>query len=261
MSAVSAAIAMWMILITFILGALVGILVNQLASALPARRPPTLPHCTHCGRTLPWWQWLTLIPHLIGRARCPSCGAALGRRPLRHPLVEIGLGSMYSYLWILFGPSIKWPLYAIYSTIFALILVTDIERRLIFNAVTYPSIIFAIIASFFTPNMTWWSSLLGGAIGLIFFFIVALVGNAFFGDGAMGMGDVKLATFVGLITGFPLVIEALVLSILCGSAVSLVLLIAGARGLRDHIPYGPFLVAGAMTTLLWGYPIAVWFLY
>ena len=73
--------------------------------------------------------------------------------------------------------------------------------------------------------------------------------------------DVKLAAFVGLITGFPLVIEALVLTILVGAAVSLILLITRVRSLRDPIPYGPFLVVGAAVTILWGYPIAEWFLH
>jgi len=77
----------------------------------------------------------------------------------------------------------------------------------------------------------------------------------------LGGGDVKLAAFIGLITGFPLVIEALVLGTLIGGVVSLVLLITRVRGRRDAIPYGPFLIAGAVITLLWGDAIATWFLY
>jgi prepilin signal peptidase PulO-like enzyme (type II secretory pathway) len=37
-------------------------------------------------------------------------------------------------------------------------------------------------------------------------------------------------------------------------------LITRVRGLRDPIPYGPFLIVGAVVTLMWGYPIAEWFL-
>jgi len=77
----------------------------------------------------------------------------------------------------------------------------------------------------------------------------------------LGGGDVTLATFVGLIVGFPLIIEALVLTILIGAGVSLLLIVTRVRTLRDHIPYGPFIVAGAIITLLWGYSIAEWFLY
>ncbi len=241
-----------------LLGLLVGGLVNQLGSDLPARRSLTHPHCPYCGRERPWWQWLALPAYLIGRAGCPYCGAPIR---LRQPMVEIGLAVVYGYLWIVLGPSVKLILYLLYSTIFALILITDVERRLILNVVMYPSILLAIIASFFTPEMTWWSAVAGGATGFIFFLVAALVGNVFFGSGALGGGDVKLAAFVGLITGFPLIIEALVLTVLIGGAVSLILLIIRVRSLRDPIPYGPFLIAGAVVTLLWGYPIAGWFLH
>lgn len=203
------------------------------------------------------WQWVSLPAFLIGQARCPGCGAEIR---LRRPLTELGLAASYVYLWLTLGPSIKFVLYVVYATIFALILVTDIERRLILNVVTYPAILFAFVASFFTPGMRWDYALLGGAVGFVFFFLAALAGNALFGSGALGGGDVKLAAFVGLITGFPLVIEALVLTILLGGAVSFLLLVTGIRGRRDPIPYGPFLVAGAVITLLWGYPIAEWFL-
>ena len=246
-----------MTIVFTILGLLVGGLVNQLGSDLPARRSLTRPQCPYCGRVRPWWQWLSLPSYLTGRAACPSCAAAIR---LRYPLVEIGMAVTYGYLWIVLGPSIQLALYLVYSTIFALILVTDIERRLILNAVTYPAILFAFVASFFTPGMTWWSALAGGAIGFAFFFLAAMAGNALFGSGALGGGDVKLAAFVGLITGFPLVIEAMVLTILIGAAVSLLLLITRVRSLHDPIPYGPFLVAGAVATLAWGYEIAGWFL-
>lgn len=240
-----------------LLGFLVGGLLNQLGSDLPARRL-TRPHCPYCGQERRWWQWLTLPVYLAGRHTCPYCGAPIH---WRHPLVELGLAVAYGYLWVVLGPSVKLVLYFIYFAAFALTLITDIERRLILNIVTYPAILTAIAASFVTPGMTWQSALLGGAIAFGFFLLAAVVGNTLFGSGALGGGDVKLATFAGLVTGFPLVIEAVTLAILIGAAVSLVLLITRVRRWHDYVPYGPFIVAGAIITLLWGYPIAEWFLH
>jgi len=245
------------VLLFALLGLLVGGLVNQLGSDLPARRSITRPHCPYCGQDRPWWQWLSMPAYLVGRARCPSCQARIS---LRHALTEVGLAAAYVYLWIAFGPSAKLVLYLLYGAIFALVLITDIERRLILNVVMLPSMLLAIVAIPLT-EMPWDYTLLGGAIGFGFFFVAALVGNAIFGSGALGGGDVTLATFVGLIVGFPLIIEALVLTILIGAGVSLLLIVTRVRTLRDHIPYGPFIVAGAIITLLWGYPIAEWFLF
>jgi leader peptidase (prepilin peptidase)/N-methyltransferase len=241
-----------------LLGLFVGGLANRLGTDLPTRRRVTRPHCPYCGQDRPWWQWVSLPSYVIGRAKCPYCGASIR---LRYPLTELGLAVTYAYLWILLGASIQLPLYLVYTTVFAIVLVTDIERRLILNKVMYPAILFAIAAGFITPRMTWWSALAGGGIAFVFFLIVGIVGNAIFGPGALGGGDVKLALFVGLITGFPLVIEAMVLTILIGAAVSGFLFVTRLRKLHDYVPYGPFLVAGGLITLLWGYPIAEWYMY
>lgn len=250
---------MFSVPILFLLGLLVGGVVNHLATALPASQSITVPCCPYCGRRRPWWQWLALPSFLVGRARCPYCGAPIR---LRYLLVELGLAASYPCLWGALGStfSIKLVLYLIYGAIFAIIFVTDVERRLILNRVTYPAIALAFVASFVTPGMTWWSALAGGLTGFAFFAIAGLIGNKLFGYGALGGGDVKLAAFIGLVTGFPLVIETLVLTLLIGAGVSLLLLMARLRRLRDHIPYGPFLIVGAVVTLLYGYPIAHWFL-
>jgi leader peptidase (prepilin peptidase) / N-methyltransferase len=195
---------------------------------------------------------------ITGHLKCTNCGKPIG---IRHPLTELGLAAVYALLWVNTGPSIQFVLYLVYSAIFAVILITDLERRLILNVVMYPAIVLAIVASPFTPQLTLRHALLGGVIGFGFFFVAALIGNAMFGSGALGAGDVKLAAFVGLLTGFPLIIEALIFTILVGAVISLFLLVTRLRRLRDPIPYGPFLVIGAVITLLWGYEIAQWFLF
>ena len=249
---------MWMVFAAFLFGILVGGVANLLGTDLPGRGAPTGPHCPYCGRDRPGWQWVSLPSYAIGRAKCLYCGAPIR---LRYPLVELGLAVAYAYLWILLGASIRLPLYLVYTAVFAIVLVTDFERRLILNTVMYPAILFAIAAGFITPEMTWWSALAGGAIGFAFFFLAALVGNSVFGSGALGGGDVKLALFIGLVTGFPLIIEAIVLTIIIGAVISGFLFVTRLRKLRDYVPYGPFLVAGGFITLLWGYSIAEWYMY
>jgi leader peptidase (prepilin peptidase)/N-methyltransferase len=249
--------AMWMVFAALLLGVFIGGVVNQLASVLPVRGAPREPRCPYCGRRRPWWQRLGLIAYLVQRPQCPACGASIG---IRWPLVEIGLGLTYGYLWITLGPSIRLVLYSLYSAIFALLLVTDVEFGVIPNAVTFPAIILGFAASLLVSGPTWWRALLGGTIGLTFFTLAASIGSAVLGSEVLGQGDFTLAALVGLVTGYPLVIEAIVITILIGGLVSLVLLITRRRSLTDYVPYGSFMAAGAMITLLWGHGIAEWFL-
>jgi len=241
-----------------ILGVLVGAVVNRLGTDLPARHPPQRPRCPYCGLPRPWYHWVALPSYVIGRGRCTNCSAPI---PLRYPLVELALGFLFGFLYLRYGPTVRFGFFAAYTAIFALVTVTDLERRLILNVVTLPAMALALVGSFFTGHLNWWSALLGGAIAYIFFLVAALVGNALLGPGALGGGDVKLAAFVGLVTGFPLVIEALVLTVLSGGLISALLLITRLRSLRSPIPYGPFLVVGGWVTMLWGVEIATWFLY
>ena len=245
------------LIVAFVAGVGVGGLVNQLATDLLGRRTLTRPHCPYCGRERPWWQWLGISAYLAGRPYCPTCGASI---KMRRPLTEIGLGLTFGYLWLKMGLSVELLFHALYAVAFALTLITDLEHRLILNSVTYPAIFIGLVGSLFVPDLTWWSALMGGGIALGFFLLAAVIGRAVFGSGALGGGDVKLAAFVGIVTGFPMVIEAIVLTILIGALISLILLVTRIRGLKDHIPYGPFLVAGAVVTLLWGYRIATWIL-
>jgi leader peptidase (prepilin peptidase)/N-methyltransferase len=67
---------------------------------------------------------------------------------------------------------------------------------------------------------------------------------------AMGMGDVKLAAFLGLLLGAE-VLPALMLGFLATAPVLAVLLVARGRAARrTPIPLGPFLALGAAIVLL-----------
>ncbi len=89
----------------------------------------------------------------------------------------------------------------------------------------------------------------GALAGLGLFGLAYLVGNRLC-PGGLGAGDVKLAGVIGLGLGFPAGLSALFLGVLLGGVGALVLLAAGVRRLKDPIPYGPFLCAGAAVTLL-----------
>ncbi|HIQ00716.1 MAG TPA: prepilin peptidase [Anaerolineales bacterium] len=246
------------LLLIVVVGVLVGAVVNRLGTDLPARHPPRRPRCPYCGHPRPWYHWVALPAYIVGRARCPHCSAPIS---IRYPLTELTLGFLFGYLYLHYGPTPRFGFLTAYTTIFSLVAITDLERRLILNVVILPAMGLAIVGSFFTDHVTWWSALLGGLIGYLFFLVAALAGNLLVGPGALGGGDVKLAGFVGLVVGFPLIIEALVLTILGGGLISLLLLVTRLRSLRDPIPYGPFLIIGGWVTMLWGMEIARWLLY
>jgi len=78
--------------------------------------------------------------------------------------------------------------------------------------------------------------------------------------GGMGGGDVKLSAYIGLSLGWQQGLAALVVGVLLGGVAGIVALLTRRRGLKDAIPYGPYLAAGAAAALLWGGPLVRWWL-
>ena len=77
------------------------------------------------------------------------------------------------------------------------------------------------------------------------------------------MGDVKLAVLLGLYLGWLSlghVFLGLLLGFVLGSVLGIALLVTGVRGRKDHLPFAPFLAAGAVLAVLAGRPLLDWYL-
>jgi leader peptidase (prepilin peptidase)/N-methyltransferase len=160
-----------------------------------------------------------------------------------------------------FGLTLRGVLSGVYITVLLLLAVTDLEHRLIPNSIILPAILLALVAGFLVDWMTWKAALLGGAVGLVFFGVAYALANVFYpGMIGLGMGDVTLATFIGLAIGFPSALVAIVLGILMGGLVSTILLLARRATLQTAIPYGPFLILGGLVAMFWGPAIVRWYL-
>ena len=133
----------------------------------------------------------------------------------------------------------------VYCIILAAVSYTDLRERRIPNKIIVPALILALGSMFFTVG--WTSALLGGLVGALVMLIPVF---AFGGHG--GMGDVKLALFIGLILGFPDILFALILAHLL--AVTLWLGVFLKRlDRKSLVPFAPFLAAGALLFLLLPY--------
>ena len=99
------------------------------------------------------------------------------------------------------------------------------------------------------------NGVIGGATGLAFLLIPALISR-----GGLGWGDVKMAALIGLVTGFPLVIVSLLMGVIIGGLVGGILLLLKKKKRKEPIPFGPFLAVATIVTLLWGSNIFNWYL-
>jgi len=134
------------------------------------------------------------------------------------------------------------------------ILTFDLKHRLILNRVTFPAIALALALSPLSPGLNFPRAIFGAVVVWAFFMVQSLL----LGGGAIGQGDAKLGAFLGATTGLGFdsshfgAIYAAIAAILLGGAAAAILLVTRVRGLKDPIPYGPFLCAGAALIIFHG---------
>ncbi len=71
----------------------------------------------------------------------------------------------------------------------------------------------------------------------------------------MGVGDVKLAGALGLLFGWPDILVIIAISFILGAVYGVYKIARGSAKLKTAVPFGPFLVLGAMLVFFWGEPI------
>jgi leader peptidase (prepilin peptidase)/N-methyltransferase len=125
----------------------------------------------------------------------------------------------------------------------------DLEHQLILDRVLLPAAVVALLLSPVTPGLGIVQSLLTGLVTGLVFLGVAALGSIVFKAEAMGLGDVKLAAFLGLILGARAAFSAILVGLILAGVVAIALVLTRMRTMRDSIPYGPFLAAGALAAL------------
>jgi leader peptidase (prepilin peptidase)/N-methyltransferase len=146
---------------------------------------------------------------------------------------------------VVFGWSLEALVGAAGCAVLVAVTVTDLERRIIPNRIVLPATAAALVVQTLRePGIEWLVAALaaGG-----FFLVLALVYPA-----GLGMGDVKLAVFMGAWLGRDVFFALLVGSLLGAVAAIGVLALRGGKGRRAMLPYGPFLAVGGVVGLFFG---------
>ena len=107
-------------------------------------------------------------------------------------------------------------------------------------------LLLCVEALFFPGSILY--DLLGSVIAAAALFVLSLLCR-FLSRGAVGLGDVKLLTVMGLFLGFPRIWNCLLISMLCSFFFSLFLLITKRATGKSEIPFAPVLLIGTILSL------------
>ncbi|HVZ66895.1 MAG TPA: prepilin peptidase [Patescibacteria group bacterium] len=239
------------IFISFIIGTCIGSFLNVVIDRLPQGLGLVYGRsfCAKCKKTLLPQDLIPLFSYLLLGGKCRSCKDKI---PPRLFYVEAFMGltvATISYFFI-GGLFLSYCIYLILIIgICVAIFFTDIEYGIIPDQliVAFVIIVFAYNV-FYTPFALVSNILAGVSAGLVFLVLFIVTSGK-----GMGFGDVKLSLALGLFLGFPDVVVGVYLAFLTGAAISIILILSGKKKLkRDTIPFGPFLVTGALLAYFFG---------
>src|SRR4030095_11735180 len=210
---------------TGIFGAVIGSFLNVVIHRVPREQSIVFPNsaCPSCRNSLRFYDNIPILSFLILRGRCRSC-----RNPIsiRYPIVEAITAILFVLVTIQNGTSLALLFDLVFVAALIALIFIDAEHMILPNVITYPGMVFAIIARVaipylagpgqlddlpgliqrLPPNLPLWSvSLIGAALGALVgggsLWLMGFIWEKLRGVEAMGLGDVKMVFMVGAFFG------------------------------------------------------------
>jgi leader peptidase (prepilin peptidase)/N-methyltransferase len=122
---------------------------------------------------------------------------------------------------------------------------TDLDQRRLPHLVLDPLIVLAVAFVPFNPAVDPLAALIGAGVAVAFLGVLGLVIR-----NGVALGDLYLIAPLGLLLGWPAIFVAIFVAALLSAVTSVALLASRRVSMKSYIPFGPFLVAGAVITLL-----------
>jgi leader peptidase (prepilin peptidase)/N-methyltransferase len=247
-----------------LLGLLAGSFANVVIHRVPRRESVVRPgsRCPACGTAVAWRDNLPVVGWVLLGGRCRSCRAPI---PVRYPLVELGMGLLWFLVALrLAGGGLGWavPAYLTLAFVCLVLAVIDASTRLLPNRITYPA--FPVVLGLLVVASVGLGDLGRLGRGLLaaaavggFFLLLTLIA-----PGGMGLGDVKLAPTLGLALGWlswGTVAVGVFAGFLLGGLAGLAGILLLGLSRKSLLPFGPWLVTGALLGVLAGGDVAAWY--
>ncbi len=268
--------------VAFVYGTIVGSFLNVCIHRLPAEQsivsPPS--HCPKCNTRLKGVDLVPLFSFLFLGRKCRHCGEPIG---WRYFFVELATGLLFAATWLRCGLSIDFFVYAAFISAMVVAFAVDLDLFIIPDQVSIVGVVLGIgrdLAHWIAGDLSLlripipWTvhslPMLPSLAGIVvcggIFYLIAYVSYYAFRpkdkkeqetyEGAMGGGDVKLAAAIGAVLGVAPALASFLIAVVLGSLFGVALVIAKSvrerKGMpwRTEIPFGPYLVAGAVTVIL-----------
>jgi leader peptidase (prepilin peptidase) / N-methyltransferase len=248
----------FVVVVSGVLGLLIGSFLNVVVWRVPRGESVVTPpsHCPGCDMPLAPRDNIPVVSWLLLRGRCRGCGTKISAR---YPFVELVTAVLFVVMAAWFGAVAQLPAYLYLAAVGVALALIDLDVQRLPDALTLPSypvgVVLLGVASI--AHHDGWS-MARAAIGMgalfAFYFTVAVIAPR-----GMGFGDVKLSGVLGLYLGWlgwgQLVVGAFA-AFAVGAVVGIGLILFAGGGRKTKVPFGPFMLVGALIGILAGHQVA-----
>jgi leader peptidase (prepilin peptidase)/N-methyltransferase len=247
-------------LIAILFGLTVGSFLNVVIVRLPLGQSIVSPRsrCMSCQTLIRWWDNIPLLSYLILRGKCRQCHTPIS---VRYPVVEVLTALLFLVSQLKYGWSLQlvvrdW----VFLSILIAVTFIDLQHRIIPDQLSIGGCLFGLATSGLGSQPGWLLSIVGAVSGFCFFYVLAWLYFRYRKRFGLGGGDIKLLAAIGAFLGPVGVFVTVLLSSVSGSLLGVAWALKDRRGqlMGYSIPFGPFLVFGALYYYLLGETL--WFL-
>ena len=251
---------LFILTVAFVLGLVIGSFANVVIARLPAGQSVVSPpsRCPKCLTGIRWYDNIPLLSYALLRARCRNCGEPIS---LRYPAVELLTGLLFTGIVLRYGLTAEAGINLLLAGSLVIISFIDLDHRIIPNVISLPGMVVGLGLSFLPGYPAPVDSVIGLLAGGGFLWAVAEGYLRLTGREGMGFGDVKLLGMIGAFLGW----QSLPVTVLFGSLTGAVAGVSytalkGGDMRRFPVPFGPFLAAGALVHVFFGWEIILWYI-
>ncbi len=243
---------------TFLFGLCIGSFLNVCIYRIPASKSISHPRssCTSCNELIPFYDNIPVLSYILLRGKCRFCREPIS---LRYPIIEM-LTGLFALITVLkYGASLEALIYFVFIAVLLVITFIDIDHQIIPNVISLPGIPIFFLASFGLPKINYLDSLIGILAGGGSLFLVAWTYHLITKKEGMGFGDVKLLAMMGAVIGLRGVLFTIFVGSLVGTLAGALVMIKSRKGMKQKIPFGPFLAIGGIAYIFFGPQLIRWY--
>lgn len=235
------------IILFFILGTILGSFYNVIGFRLSNKESIIKPrsHCPKCNHFLKAYELIPVISYIFLKGKCSKCKSKIS---IFYPIVELFTGILFAISFYSFSFSYDLLLALALVSLFAIILVTDLNYYIIPDEIniTFAIIIFIInilrLGFLQACKYTFY-----GVVMFAFMYLLMLLGNKLFKEESLGGGDIKLIFVLGMTLPIALSFIGIALAAIMALPIAMILYI---KNKDKAIPFGPFLIGSFLLLYL-----------